>query len=449
VGFGTIRKGTCLLAPIERPDIGHAPSVFLLLQGPHGPFFDGLRKMLVRAGAQVWRVGFNAGDRAFWRDRQSYIPFFGAHDDWSITCETLMRDKGVTDLVLYGDTRPVHATAITLARKLGVRIHVFEEGYLRPYWITYERDGSNGHSAVMRTNDMQMAQAVGDFPNSERIPPGHWGDTAHHIFYGALYHWFVMFRNARYRNFRPHRSIPVSQEFRLYLRRLLLMPWHALERRIATMRIRWGGYPYHLVLLQLEHDASFQAHSPFSTMTEFLEQVISGFAKGAPRHHHLVFKAHPLEDGRVPLHREIRKIARTAGVEGRVHYVGGGKLARLLDSARTAVTVNSTSGQQALWRGIPLRCLGTAVYARPGLVSSQPLPRFFAEPIPPHAPTYDVFRAFLLQTSQVLGGYYSTKGRREALRDVVDLMLDPVSPHLKATHPTATQGQQLRVIDGA
>ena len=45
-----------------------------------------------------------------------------------------------------------------------------------------------------------------------------------------------------------------------------LMPAQAVERKLATMRIRWGGFPYHLALLQLEHDSSFQMHSPFSTM---------------------------------------------------------------------------------------------------------------------------------------------------------------------------------------
>ncbi len=51
-------------------------------------------------------------------------------------------------------------------------------------------------------------------------------------------------------------------------------------------------------------------------MTQFLELVIEGFAKGAAPHHHLVFKAHPLEDGRVPVAREIRRLAQIAWREG-------------------------------------------------------------------------------------------------------------------------------------
>src|SRR6056297_3568080 len=261
--------------------------VFLFLQGPHGPFFNGLGRMLRRAGATVWRVGFNAGDRAFWFHPASYIPFRGAADTWLDTFRALVAEKGVTDIVLYGDTRPVHADAITSARKLGLTVHVFEEGYMRPYWVTYERGGTNGNSRLMDMSiaDMQAALALSDM--EAPLPPGHWGDMRQHIFYGALYHWFVMFRNGDYRNFRPHRALPVTKEFQLYLQRLVLMPLQSIERRLASARIRMSGWPYHVALLQLEHDSSFQMHSPFSTMTEFLEELLDGFAEGAPRHHHL------------------------------------------------------------------------------------------------------------------------------------------------------------------
>ncbi len=66
-----------------------------------------------------------------------------------------------------------------------------------------------------------------------------------------------MFKNGGYRQFQPHRQVPISAEFILYLRRLLMMPLHSLQRRLATARIRRGGFPYHLALLQLEHDSSF------------------------------------------------------------------------------------------------------------------------------------------------------------------------------------------------
>ncbi|MGH1425656.1 MAG: capsule biosynthesis protein [Pseudooceanicola sp.] len=420
--------------------------VFLFLQGPHGPFFHRLGKMLRLAGSQVWRVGFNAGDRAFWFDPKSYIPYRGTVEDWPETFDVLVAQKKITDIVLYGDTRAIHAEAILRARALGLRVHVFEEGYMRPYWVTYERGGSNGHSRLMAMSVDDMRRALENSDMDTPLPPARWGDMRHHIFYGALYHWFVMFRNGDYRNFRPHRSLPVTKEFQLYLKRLLLMPFQAAERWAASFRIRHGGFPYHLALLQLEHDSSFQKHSPFTTMPEFLEVVIKGFAQGAPRHHHLVFKAHPLEDGRVPVRRDIKRLTKAFGLKGRVHYVRGGKLAQLLDDARSAVTVNSTAAQQVLFRGIPLKVFGRAVYAKPEFVSTQPLPDFFAGAERPDRRAYQDYRRYLLETSQVAGGFYSARARRQLMRMVVDMMLVPEDPYDALKSGTAAPRQQLRAI---
>ena len=385
--------------------------VFLFLQGPHGPFFSKLGRMIRRTGAAVWRVGFNAGDRAFWRDGKSYIPYTGSVDDWPDRFRAIVAEKGVTDLVLYGDMRPIHAEAVAAAKDLGLTVHVFEEGYMRPYWVTYERGGTNGNSRLMEMSVPHMRKALENSDMDTALPPASWGDMRQHIFYGATYHGCVMLLNHGYRKFRPHRAMTVRQEFALYLKRLVLMPAQAVERRIATLRIRYGGFPYHLALLQLEHDSSFQSHSPFSTMTEFLETVVEAFAQGAPQHHHLVVKAHPLEDGRVPIRRELRRLAREYGIHDRVHFVRGGKLAQLLDEARSAVTVNSTAAQQVLWRGIPLKTFGDAVYAKPEFVSTKPLRDFFQLAERPDRKAYADYRRYLLETSQVAGGFYSASPR--------------------------------------
>lgn len=422
-----------------------APRRFLFLQGPHGPWFHRLATLLRTTGAQVWRVGFNLGDRVFWPG-PGYIAFQGSHDAWPAACAGLLDAHAITDLVVYGDTRPIHAQAAALARARGITVHVFEEGYLRPYWITYERGGSNGHSRLMDLTLPQMRAALETIDLDLPEVPATWGDMRQHMFWGALYHGFVALGRRTYRNFRPHRSLTVGQEFLLYLKRFLLMPLHRWERRLATRRIRHGGFPYHLAILQLEHDASFRDHSPFASMTDFLALVIEDFAKGAPAHHHLVFKAHPLEDGRAPILPTIRRLARDHGLTSRVHFVRGGKLAQLLNEARSAVTVNSTAGQQALWRGLPLRTFGAAVYAKPEFVSSQPLEAFFANPDRPDTRAYRDYRHFLLETSQVVGGFYSSRGRRALLRQVVDLMLAPEDPYQALVSGKAAPRQQLRLV---
>ena len=70
---------------------------------------------------------FNAGDRAFWFHPRSYIPFRGTADTWKDTFVALLADKGVTDIVLYGDPRPIHAQAVAEAKARGYDTKVMKK----------------------------------------------------------------------------------------------------------------------------------------------------------------------------------------------------------------------------------------------------------------------------------------------------------------------------------
>ncbi len=122
---------------------------------------------------------------------------------------------------------------------------------------------------------------------------------------------------------------------------------------------------------------------------------MQSFADNAPLHHHLVFKSHPLEDSRQSLSRMARRMAAEFGVSDRVHFVRGGKLAELLDFARSVVTINSTAAQQALWRGLPVKALGQGVFCKPEFTSSQALGEFFADPKKPDMAAYRDYRQYL------------------------------------------------------
>lgn len=419
---------------------------FLFLQGPHGPFFSALGKQLRLTGARVLRIGFNPSDRVFWR-RPGYVPFRNAPEQLEAFLRDLVRAEDVTDIVCYGSSRPIHQTALGLADDLDVTTHVFEEGYLRPYWVTYERGGANAASPVTKLSLGDMARALECGAPAVHEAPDRWGDMRAHMFWGAAYHAVLLAGNRSYPGFRPHRSPDFRSEFALHFKKLLATPGRALSRALATTRVRHGGFPYHLVLLQLAHDANFLDHGPFPDQAAFLDTVFRGFAEGAPSHHHLVLKAHPLEDGREPLRPLIHRLTLEHGLQHRVHFLSGGKLARLLDTARTALTVNSTAAEQALWRGLPLRTFGNAVYNRAEFVSTQPLPEFFQAPKQPDRDAYLTYRAFLLATSQVSGGFYGALSRRKLLRQMPDLMLAQKNPYEQIlTSGVAASRQHLDIV---
>lgn len=410
--------------------------VFLFLQGPHGPFFRYLAGSLARRGAGVHRVAFNAADESEWRNSGALHRFNddpGRFGDWLIQ---RVRAHGVTDIVLYGDTRPVHRTAISIARERGIETHCLEEGYIRPNCITYERRGTNANSRAMSISLPRMAQALGAPSGPGAESPASWGDYRQHLWHSALYHARCLLPSGRYGRACRHRDETLLRECAWYWRRALMMPSIWMWRSVRQWALLRSGKTFHLVLLQLSFDASMQDHSDFGSTSEFVERVIGDFAEGAAPDEHLVLKAHPFEDGRERLGNVIKSSARAQGIAGRVIFIDGGKrLAQLLDRARSAVTVNSTAVQQALWRGLPVAALGRAIYRKPGLVSEQDLVSFFRNPARPDLRSYWLFRQFLMESSQINGSFYAAPGIERALAILPDAMLDPVDPYDRVLEP--------------
>lgn len=415
---------------------------FLFLQGPHGPFFGMLGRSLLAAGHQVRKVGFNRGDRFFWPRALPYSPYRGDEAGWPEALEALVAKHKITDIVLYGDARFLHTKAVELAHKNGLTLHCFEEGYLRPFWATYERSGSNGNSALMKLSIDDM-RALMDEDATEMVDvPSQWGPLWHHIYYGALYHLNLLFPSKTYANYRPHRENSIGQEFLAGMKAMATMPLRSINRRVATKRLLKRGDPYFLGLLQLGHDSSITAHSAFDTNKQFVDLCIKEFSRGARSHYRLVLKTHPLDDGRDKLKHHIAASAKANGVAERVDFIQGGKLGVLLDSATGAITINSTAAQQALWRSLPVRAIGQSVFKKDGLVSRQPLAEFFKNPTPPDRADYLDYRRFLLQTSQVAGGYYTAKGRAGLTRRVVDMILAKHGPYAALSKQTVAKETQ-------
>ena len=419
---------------------------FLFLQGPHGPFFGQLATHLRAAGNEVLRVGFNKGDEVSWPDCLPYLPYRGIAVDWPQALRRVVVDNGISDIVIYGDGRPVHAAARALAAELGLPIHCFEEGYLRPYWVNYERGGTNGNSPLMDLSLDQICAQVTGKAGELRPAPAHWGSIWWHSWHGAIYHGQILFRNADYPNYQSHREASIASEFALQSRRLALLPWSLFRRKLATRRLLRSGTSYHLALLQLGHDSSVADHSSFASMREFVSTCISAFARGAADNEWLVFMAHPLEDGRENLRRAVKVLSRHYGLVGRVVYLDGGHLGPLLDGAKSVVTINSTAGQQALWRGLPIKSLGRAVYGKPELASQQPLVDFFRNPLGPDSPAYREFRLFLLSTSQVAGNFYLARGRAGIVRKVMAMILADDDPYQEFAKQISVTKTSLRLV---
>jgi len=85
----------------------------------------------------------------FWR-LPGAVDFCGREPEWPQFLDRLIVDRAVSDVILFGDCRPLHRAAIRVAQSRGLRVYVVEEGYFRPDWITLEEGGVNGYSSLPR-----------------------------------------------------------------------------------------------------------------------------------------------------------------------------------------------------------------------------------------------------------------------------------------------------------
>ena len=83
---------------------------FLFLQGLAGPFFSLLGEALAASGNGVHRVNFNGGDKLYWK-LPGAIDYRGNLDKWPRFLARILARRRITDILLFGDCRPLHSVA--------------------------------------------------------------------------------------------------------------------------------------------------------------------------------------------------------------------------------------------------------------------------------------------------------------------------------------------------
>lgn len=410
---------------------------FVFLQGLASQFFDQLGKTLAGRGHDVVRVNFNAGDRAFWRQKGA-IDYRGRPEDWPAYFAALVSRLRITDLVLFGDCRPMHRAAIGIAEALCLPVHVVEEGYLRPDWVTIELGGVNGHSNLSRDPAWYREAAVG-LPAVETIKaiPSSFARRARE---DLLYNFSAMLLWPLFPHYQSHRPWHPIIEYLGWARRLLHGP--AARRRSAAMLKRLhDGAPYFLFPLQLDCDSQIRLHSSFTGMSAAIETVLTSFASDAGPEAVLVVKEHPLDNGLTNWRRLTLGIAERLGLLERLVYLEDGDIATLVREAAGVVTVNSTTGTLALASGVPVITLGSAIYDLRGLTFQGELGAFWSDPAAPDAVLFDAFRRVLIQRCLVRGGFFSDAG--------IDLLVQGAIERLEAAVPAPSLPGRERVLQAA
>lgn len=398
---------------------------FLLLQGVCSPFFDRLGEQLLAAGHSVTKINFTVGDSAYWRHGNTHA-YRGRAEDIPEYLSVIWDRHEITDQIVFGDRRPVHRRAILAARRRGIRNHVFEEGYFRPYWVTLEREGVNAHSLLPRDPDWYRAAG-------ERLPsagrplafPNQFHMRARH---DVLYHLAGLANPFLHPHYRNHALVTAPVEYAGFLLRKARMPYLTRRDDQRMQALLSSGRPFYLLPLQLKSDAQIRYHSDYKNMQEVIGKVAASFAYHAPRDALLVIKNHPLDMGLAQYARLIKVLVNEYDLSDRLVYLEGGNLETLLKRASGLVTVNSTAGNVSLGFGCPTHTLASPVYDMPSLTHQGTLDDFWHNAPKPDPDLFRAYRRTVAQTVQINGGFYCRPGIELASKNALQALQRDRSP---------------------
>ncbi|XDZ51458.1 capsule biosynthesis protein [Neisseriaceae bacterium CLB008] len=381
----------------------------LLLQGPHGPFFAQFGEWLTaQHGCQVFKLNFNGGDELFYpNDGVTALAYQQPESEFPAFLAQFIQDHDIDAVVCFGAYRAPHLMAKAVCAEHGKRpsFWVFEEGYLRPDYITFERSGVNAHS-LLPTQPEAYRQAYADLPVP--MPPETVATGFKPMAMMATRYYIALHRRRRdYPHYGHHRE----HRFWVYAATWVYSGLKKLycaqtEKRFIKQVNRGDLGQFFVVPLQVHNDSQVKIHCDYRSVASFLRSVLLSFSRHAPAGAKLVIKHHPMDRGSVSYRRLINKFIQHYHLHDRVFYVFDVPLPVLMRKGAGMVLLNSTSGLSAMIHHMPVKVLGHAHYDIAGLTDQQPLADFWRDPQRPNSTLFNAYRLYQLHQTQINGNFY-------------------------------------------
>ena len=389
---------------------------FLFASAPFGRFFGELARALEANGCEVWRLCFEGGD--VWETparNRIVVPSLASEADFEALVEAELRRRAIDCVVTFNDILPRNRIVLEAGKRLGLDRFVLENGYLRPHWVTLERDGVNGFSALPRDRAFYLAQHALSRAQGTCVEPEVQAFSfrvRYHVM-NTIAHFVMAVAASPVLRFNPsYYGDTVWRQAWGYVREYA---WRQVNNEdVQTRRIhaaKEAGHPVFTVLMQKPGDGQLVVHSKYGGNNKFLREVIGSFARYAPKDALLVVKQHPLDYGVEKSPALAASLFKAHGIEDRAVYLRMTSMDICMDISHGLVTVNSTGGLAALQKGLAVKCMGAAVYDVEGLTYQGALNSFWRKGRPAEAEVLDGYIAHAMRTSQLNGGFHSREAR--------------------------------------
>ncbi|WP_122894025.1 capsule biosynthesis protein [Arcobacter peruensis] len=376
----------------------------LLLQGPMGSYFNTLDKRFSNDGANTYRIGFNAGDEYF-AQANHYTGYKDVKENWNNFIYEYFIKYKINKLFVFGDCRFYQSTAIKVAKENNIEIYVFEEGYIRPNFITLEKHGVNANSIQPKNREFYDNLDLKEFPlHAEKKFPSTFNKMAREA---ITYYWIANLLSNKYPYYEHHRCFSLWKEYKAGCLNIFRKYKYKVTERGFNDKFKTTlSKMYYLVPLQTHGDFQILEHSSYRSIEEFIKEVLTSFSKNAQKDKFIVFKHHPVDRGRKNHAKYIKNIAYNLGIKDRVIITWDVHLPTCLKNAIGTIIINSTVGLSSLYHKTPTICLGDAIYDIEGLTTISSIDQFWENYTEVDVELFKKYRRYLINTTQVNSNFY-------------------------------------------
>ncbi len=368
-----------------------------------GTFFRKLGHYFTQRGANIHTICFNAGDQLFALPQNCFL-YQGTPSDWQNYIREFLKKYRIDTIFLFGNCRHYHKEATSAAKDAGAKVFVFEEGYVRPHFITLEKNGVNGDSAIPDNPHFYAEIDVTEPVHEHNVDNSYWKMASQ----AMLYTLTSKIRQGAFPYYHHHRQLSLLRELfygtRSWYRKA---KYSFTERSFAKLFQGKLKNCYFFIPLQTRTDFQLREYSKYNNIEEFIDEILDSFYRHSPADMYLVIKHHPLERGMPTQTDYIRQQSCKYGILDRVLITHDIHLPTCLKHARGTVTINSTVGFSSLFHETPTKTLGKAIYDIEGLTCKNvSLDEFWKNPTKPDRELFLKFRNYVISTTQLNGGFY-------------------------------------------
>ncbi len=268
-----------------------------------------------------------------------------------------LREHQIDFVMMHNDLRWQHAIAREICLEEGVPFCVSELGLFRPFTTTLDFYGVNANSSIA-TLDMDFSQYA-DFEEAKfDVPKRYHGHESKISKLNFAYFLILSKLGGLLGKNSPilHNAFRIRPYLKRFWQQSIKSRVHTASNTLDTLPEK----PYVFFPMQLENDTQFLIHSDFNSNQELLDRVEQEFYKSdLLASHQLVVKLHPNDLGCYESRDEtVFTKANTT---------------KLVGSAASIVSVNSTVCMEALETDKPLFVLGRAFFAREDICQPTPI----------------------------------------------------------------------------